>query len=992
MREKQIIRFGPYAFEPHNAQLRRGTRVLPLTRKACEVLQYLVAYPGQLVTKEALFEAVWPEMAVSDGVLTNCITELRQALGDDARRPRFIATVHRRGYRFVAPLSPPAPAVSPAAPAPDLVSEPDPRPLPAPLPTFQLGPSPLVGREAELAHFHRLYTDALHGQRHVVFVTGEAGIGKTAVVETFVHSLRHDTGLWIGHGQCIEQYGAGEAYLPLLEALDRLCRAPGGERLVALLAQSAPSWVVQIPALLSAHALADLQHALAGTTRACMLRELAEGLEALSAECPLVLVLEDLHWSDASTVEALALLARRREPARLLVLGTYRSVDLIVHDHPLKVLKQELAAHGQCVEVPLSELSAPAVAAYVAQRGVAPEASAGVSALVYRRTEGHPLFMVQMLDYLEQQDFLRASDQAAAGGVAERRLDEAVPQRLRQLLDAQVERLTAAEQQALEVGSVAGVEFVVASVAAGVQTTPDAIEVVCERLARQGQFLEDRGLAAWPDGTVSGRYGFRHALYQEVVYQRLSAGRRARCHRLIGSREEAGYGAQASERAAELAVHFERGGDYQRTVQYLQQAAENAARRHAPHEVIALLTKALTVLTTLPETRERVQREVEMLIALGAALIATKGHGAPEVAQTYTRARQLCHHQDDPHQLFPTLRGLWLYYHVRAELQTAHALGEQLLTLAQQVQDTAMLMAAHRALGTTLFMLGAVAAAHTHFVQAIALYDAHQHRAAALLYGEDVGVTNLSRDSWTLWYLGYPDQALARSQAAVTLAQQLAHPLSLSFALGEAAVFYQFRREGYAAQEHAAAALHLATDQGFPHWRAYGAILHGWALAHQGEAKKGIEQLHQGMMARRATGAALARPYFLSLLVEAQGATGQSEAGLTALTEAFTLVETSGECWYVPELYRLKGTLLLQQAPDHHVEAEVCFHQAIRIAQSQHAKSLELRAATSLARLLQQQDKRAEAYELLASVYGWFTEGFDTADLQEARALLESLA
>jgi predicted ATPase/DNA-binding winged helix-turn-helix (wHTH) protein len=992
VQEKQIVRFGPYQFEPHNAQLHRGTRVLPLTRKACEVLQCLVAQPGQLVTKEALFAAVWPEMAVSDGVLTNCITELRQALSDDARRPRFIATVHRRGYRFVAPLSPPAPAVSPAAPAPDLVAEPDSRPLPASLPPFQLGPSPLVGREAELAHLHRLYTDALHGQRHIVFVTGEAGIGKTAVVEAFVQRLGHDPELWIGHGQCIEQYGAGEAYLPLLEALGRLCWGPGGERLVALLAQYAPNWVVQLPGLLSASALADLQPTLVGTTRARMLRELAEGLEALSAERPLVLVLEDLHWSDASTVEALALLARWREPARLLVLGTYRPVDLIVHDHPLKRLKQELAAHGQCVEVPLSELSRQAVAVYVEQRGVALEASAGVSALVYRRTEGHPLFMVHMLDYLAHQDLLRAPDQGAAGGAAERTLDEAVPPGLRQLLDAQVERLAAEEQQVLEAGSVAGVEFVVASVAAGVPTTSEALEAVCERLARQGQFLEDRGLAAWPDGTVSGRYGFRHALYQEVVYQRLSAGRRARCHRLIGSREEAGYGAQASERAAELAVHFERGRDYQRAVQYLQQAAENAARRHAPHEAIALLTQALTVLTTLPETRERVQREVEMLIALGAALIATKGQGDPEVAQTYTRARQLCHHLDEPHHLFPTLRGLWHYYHVRAELQTAHALGEQLLTLAQQGHETAMRMAAHRALGTTLFMLGAVAAAHTHFAQAIALYDAHQHRAAALLYGEDVGVTSRSRDSWTLWYLGYPDQALARSQEAVTLAHQLAHPLSLSFAWGEAAVFYQFRRERQAAQEYAEAALHLTTEQGFPHWRAYGAILHGWALAHQGEAEAGMALLHEGLRARQATGAMLARPYFLSLLVEAYGAAGQSAAGLTVLTEACTLAETSGECWYVPELYRLKGTLLLQQSPDHHVEAEVCFQQAIRIAQSQQAKSLELRAATSLARLWQQQGKRTEAYALLAPVYGWFTEGFDTADLQEARALMEALA
>jgi predicted ATPase len=469
-------------------------------------------------------------------------------------------------------------------------------------------------------------------------------------------------------------------------------------------------------------------------------------------------------------------------------------------------------------------------------------------------------------------------------------------------------------------------------------------------------------------------------------------GWQARLHRQIGEGQERAYGERAHEVAAELAVHFARGQDYPRAVRYLQQAAENAARRHAHHEVIALVTKGLELLAMLPETHERVQREVDLLITFGAALRATKGQGAPEVAQTYTRARHLCHQLDDPHHLFPTLRGLWNYSHAQAELQTARALGEQLLTLAQQVHDTAMLMAAHMALGTTLFMLGAVVAAHTHFAQAIALYDAHPYHAAAFLYGEDVGVTSRSRDSWTLWYLGYPAQALARSQAAVTLAHQLAHPLSLSFAWGEAAVLHQLRREGQAAQAHAAAALQLATEQGFPHWRAYGAILHGWALAHQAEAKAGIEQLHQGLLARRATGAALARPYFLSLLVEAYGVAGQPVAGLTALTEALTLAETSGECWYVPELYRLKGTFLLYQSPAHQVEAEGCFQHAIRSAQLQHAKSLELRAATSLARLWQQQAKRTEAYELLAPVYAWFTEGFDTTDLQEAKTLLAELA
>jgi predicted ATPase len=943
------------------------------------VLRLLVAQTGQLVTKEALLQAVWPDTVVSEAVLTTCIGELRKVLGDTAQAPRFIQTVHRRGYRFIGHLPTGTPSALPLG---------SPHLAPA-------SPSLLVGREGVLAHLRQWLAHVRQGARQVVWLTGEPGIGKTTVVNAFVEAAAAEGDVWLGRGQCIEHYGVGEAYLPVLEALGRLCRAPEGAALLPVLERQAPTWLAQMPALLSTAALEALQRRVLGATQERMVREFAEAVEVLTVTRPLLLVLEDLHWSDYATLDLLTYLARRPGPVRLLILGTYRPVEVLLRGHPVKTVKQELMLHGQGVELPLELLTAPEVAQYLALRGAGgaelPPAIRGLAQLLYQRTDGHPLSVVTMVEHLLHHGVLRAGAGAwevqpeIAAALRE------VPASVRQMIEQQFDQLSSEEQRVLEAASVAGSAYAVAAVAAGLDLAMEAVEDCCASLAQRGQFLVASGLETWPDGTVTERYGWQHALHQEVVYARVPEGRRLRLHRRIGAREEAGYGAQASAHAAELAMHFERGRDDRRAVQYLQQAAENAAQRHAPQEVIALLTKGVELLATLPETRERVQREAEMLIALGASLIATTGYAAPEVAQTYTRARQLCQHLDDPHQLFPTLRGLWNYYHVRAELQTAHALGEQLLTLAQQVQDTAMLMAAHRALGTTLFMLGAVAAAHRHFAQGIALYDAHQHRAAAFLYGEDVGVTSRSRDSWTLWVLGYPDQALARSQAAVTLAQQLAHPLSLSFAWGEAAVCHQFRREGHTAQAHAAAALHLATDQGFPHWRAYGALLHGWALAHQGEAKEGIEQLHQGMMARRATGAALARPYFLSLLVEAHGTTVQPEAGLTTLTEAFTLAETSGECWYVPELYRLKGALLLQQSPDHQVEAEVCFQHAIRIAQSQQAKSWELRAATSLARLWQQQGKREEARQVLGDVYGWFTEGFDTADLMDAKALLDDL-
>jgi len=329
---------------------------------------------------------------------------------------------------------------------------------------------------------------------------------------------------------------------------------------------------------------------------------------------------------------------------------------------------------------------------------------------------------------------------------------------------------------------------------------------------------------------------------------------------------------------------------------------------------------------------------------------------------------------------------------VRAEYQTAHALGEQLLTLAQQVQDAATLIAAHRALGTTLFFMGAVATAHTHFAQGMTLYDPQQHHATVFLYGDAAGVVCRSRAAWTLWLLGYPAQGLTRSGEAVTLAQQIAHPFSLGYALCWAAMFHRFRREVRCTQERAEAAICLAQEQGFPQLKAGGTILRGWALAHQGQAQEGIEQIHQGLIALRATEAELARPYFLALLAEAHEIQGEPEEGLVLLTDALTLIDTTGERWYEAELHRLKGELLLQRSSDHQAEAENCFHHAIRIAQSQQAKSWELRTSTSLARLWQQQGKRDEARQVLGDIYGWFTEGFATADLQEAKALLDVLS
>jgi predicted ATPase len=598
------------------------------------------------------------------------------------------------------------------------------------------------------------------------------------------------------------------------------------------------------------------------------------------------------------------------------------------------------------------------------------------------RTDGVPLFVEEVTKAILESGQLQAVDEhyELIGSLS----TFAIPATLQDSLMARLDRLVTAKAVA-QYAAVIGRHFAYDLLSMVSQLDAATLQRELGRLV-EAEIVYQRGLP--PQAT----YVFKHALIQDAAYQSLLKSTRQQYHQQIAQVLEAQFPGIAQAQPELLAHHCTEAGLIEQAVGYWHRAGQQASERSAHVEAISHLRTGLGLLQTLLETPQRLQREVDMLIALGASLLAVKGYAAPEVRETYTSAQQLCHHLEDPQRLFPVLWGLWGYAIVHGELRTAHALGEQLLALAQQVQDTAMLVTAHRALGTILFCLGEPALAYTHFTQGMALYDPQQHRTAAFLYGQDTGVSCRTYTAWTLWYLGYPEQGRRQINNALTLAQHLAYPFSLSLAMGHAAIFHQFRREVSAVQEHAEATIRVGQEQGFPLYMALSAILRGWALAHQGQAKEGIEQLHQGMMAWRATGAEIFRPYCLALLAEAYGILGEPEAGLTVLAEALILVDTTGEHWYEAEIYRLKGELLLQQSLDNQAEAEHCFQQAITIAQNQQAKSLELRAATSLARLWQQQGKRTEARELLAPVYGWFTEGFDTADLIEAKALLDALA
>jgi predicted ATPase len=546
---------------------------------------------------------------------------------------------------------------------------------------------------------------------------------------------------------------------------------------------------------------------------------------------------------------------------------------------------------------------------------------------------------------------------------------------------ARLDRLSAARELA-QLGAVLGREFAYELL----QAVSPMDETTLQRGLTQlvnAELVYQHGLSP------RSRYVFKHALIQDAAYQSLLRSTRQRYHQHIAQVLEAQFPETVETQPELVAHHYTEAGLAAPAIPYWQRAGQQAIERSANLEAISHLTKGLEVLQALPETSGRIQQELTFHVALGAPLMATKGYGAAEVEQCYTRARDLSRQVGESPQLFPILWGLHRFYLLRAECQTARELSGQLLSLAQRVQTPAFLLEAHRALSQTLIWLGEFSRARAHLEQGMALYDTQQHRSHAFLYGRDPGVDCYSYAAWNLWSLGYPDQALKWNDEALILAHELLHPFSLVFALNFAGCLHIFLREGQATQEQAEAAITLSTEHGFPHWFALGTILRGWALAEQGEA--GTAQIRQGMAAWRAAGAELARPYFLGLLAAACTKQGQAEEGLSALAEALATVHETGEHFYEAELYRLQGELLLARSTQQTIEAETCFHQALDVARRQLAKSWELRAAMSLSRLWQRQGKRDEARQLLAAVYGWFTEGFDTTDLQEAKALLEEL-
>jgi class 3 adenylate cyclase/predicted ATPase len=842
-----------------------------------------------------------------------------------------------------------------------------------------------IGRYPEMEQLRRALEQAKAGQGQIVGVMGEPGVGKSRLFYEF--KLTSQSGCLVLEAFSVS-YGKASPYLPVLELLksyfdltladdERKRREKVGGK-VLMLDRSLED---TLPYLFSLLGLEDPTASLQQMDPQIRRRRTFDALKRLllreSLNQPLMLLFEDLHWIDSETQGVLHVLSESVASARILLLVTYRPEYRPDWGQKTYYTQLRLA--------PLGKEEADELLTFLLGNDASLKA---LKPLILEKTEGTPFFMEEVVQTLVEERTL-------LGERGNYRLEKArtelhISPTVQGVLTARIDRLAPEEKAFLHSLAVIGRQFSL-SLVRQVVTQPE------EELYRLLSSLQNKEFLYEQPAFPEVEYIFKHALTQEMAYSSLLQDQRKILHERTAQAIEALYRATLDEHYSELAHHYSRSGKTEKAIEYLHLAGQQAVQRSANAEAISHLTTALELLKTLPDIPERTQQELTLQIALGPALIATKGQAAPDVGKAYTRARELGQQVGEPSRLFPVLHGLWAFFVTRAELKAAHELGEQLLSLAQRSQDPTLLLEARRALGETCFWRGEFVSAREQTAQSLALYDPRQHRSLVFLYAEDPGVVCRGFAAWGLWFLGYPDQALKKIHETLALAQELSHPFSLAVGLMNACIVYSLRQEWQAAQERAEALIVLATEQGFTLWLAWVTILRGWALAEQGRGEEGIAQMSQGIGAWRATGAELLRPHFLALLAEAYGKAGQAEEGLAALAEALEVVDKSGERFYEAELYRLKGTLTLQSqvsSPKSQVqkEAEECFQRAIEIARRQQAKSLELRAVMSLSRLWQQQGKREEARQLLAELYGWFTEGFDTKDLQEAKALLQELA
>jgi predicted ATPase/predicted Ser/Thr protein kinase len=883
-----------------------------------------------------------------------------------------------------------------------------------------------VGREQERDKMRRAFHMASVGSGRMLCVSGDAGLGKTTLVEDFLAEVLRDNPVCqVARGRSSERLAGAEAYLPFLEALETLLRGNIGQTVTRVMKSLAPSWYVQLTSAQDS----SIERAMSESptvSQERMKRELVAFLQEISRDNPLVLFFDDLHWAGTSTIDIIAYLATRMASLRLLVVTTYRLSEMVLNKHPFLSLKLDMQGRGISQELQLEFLTREDVEQYLALEFPNHHFPAELAALIYAKTEGSPLFMADVTRYLRDKKVLDEDNGHWALVQSVPEIENDLPETVRSMIQRKIAQLDDPDRRLLVGASAQGYKFDSAVIAKAMALDAGEVEERLQVLDQTYGFIKHLKEEELPDHTLTLRYRFVHVLYQNGLYASLTPSRRASLSAAIAQAILDYHGKQSPAVASELALLFQAARNWSRASHYYLVAARNAARIFANQEAIALCRRGLEMTGKLPEGAEQARQELRFLLTIGQPLMTVQGYAASDTLQTYLRALELCEQLNDDKQLFRVQFGLSIVYVVRAEYDKARHFAEQCLDVAERIADAALLVQAHWVLALSQQYLGELVNALEHLELSISLYDHKLHAAHVLIYG---AVLNHAHCGRVLLYMGYADRGQAALRRALEVAEKSRHPIAICnvFTVAFSAdIMHQNYEKTRAMAE---TMLVYADEHVLPYYSGIGKIMRGWAIAMQGEAEAGIAQMRDGFAELRAAEIEQQHANYLSLLAEALGKAGRLEEGLQVIDEALQITQDTEERFSEAELYRIKGELLIRSfaAAENHqsiadnktvsiqqatgeiqpvskpvvqvpmsdlarAEVESCFRKAIVMARHQSAKAFELRAVISLARLWQGAGRQAEAQELLLPLYMWFSEGFETPGLKDARVLLEELA
>jgi class 3 adenylate cyclase/tetratricopeptide (TPR) repeat protein len=832
------------------------------------------------------------------------------------------------------------------------------------------GLTKFVGREREMEALRHAAGLACEGRGQIAAAMAEAGTGKSRLFFEFKATSQSG---WMVLETFSVSHGKASAYMPVIDLLQSYFKIVGEDdqrtrraKVTGNVLTLDRSFEDTLPYLFALLGIVEGEDPLSGMDPQIRKRRTLEAIKRIllreSLNQPLMVIFEDLHWIDDETQSLLNLLADSIGTVRLLLLVNYRPE--YSHQWNSKTYYTQLRLD------PLGTESAEEM--LTAMIGDGAEVRP-LRRLIIERTGGNPFFMEETVQVLRDEGALVRD--GAAVRLTKPLSELKIPPTVQAILAARIDRLPADEKDLLQALAVMGKEFKLSLVIAVTAKSDDELAPMLDNL-QLAEFIYEQPAI----GDIE--YSFKHALTQEVAFGSLLNERRKLLHERVGAAIEALYSAKLDDHFGELARHYSQSRNKAKAIEYLQMAGQQAAQRSAYAEAVGLLTTGLELLKSVPDEPERQRRELEFQLYLARSLRWTKGIGSSENERALVRARELCEMLDNRTELFAILQGLESHHIIRLNLGTARGMTEQLVTLATEADDPAKLMVAHGAWAQVLMQLGEFAEARKHFEQASPYLDWRLNDTVSVFYPGLGG--------WTLWALGYPDQALKWNRAAIALAETLSRPALVANVLSMTAVLGVLLRNHQMAQANADAAIAIGTENSFSFELAFAIQARGWALAQQGQADEGIAEMRRAISDLEATGF-VRRTRDYAFLAEVCAANQGPEVGLGIVAEGMAVASKTGERSNEAELHRLRGELLLQQNASNGREAEQCFRTAIQVAQLQSAKSLELRATMGLARLLAKQDHRDEARAMLVEIYNWFTEGFDTADLKNAKALLDEL-